>query len=377
MPPKKTKAAAAKASSKRAADADPESSAPSKQAKTKEEGTVADQQAQQQKPTPHDKPIEETAVDEDEEASDPSFDFNSPISITAERFVDDPESQSVLRVLVTFNEAIAIIGPSGKSMNDQAKEAVVKVDITGRELGAVERMLVVAGPSSGIAKYCSLVVNRQMQKFKAEAIRLRVLVPAALLSSIVGTQANTLKQIMGKSGATLAVVAVVLPQSTDRLLSVTGNAEAVNTAVDMVTASMIENRDKLKTVPAIPYYPVPVYGKFGHPRLLNSERVRRAALMTSHNPYGVRSNQEVTSNAQSDYNNLPSQQQQQGQEQLSQPLAGVVGPSSGTQAPISGPVGPGGQIQQQIFIPNDMVGAIIGKGGMKINEIRSMSGSHM
>ena len=30
---------------------------------------------------------------------------------------------------------------------------------------------------------------------------------------------------------------------------------------------------------------------------------------------------------------------------------------------------------QQIFIPNDMVGAIIGKGGAKINEIRQLSGS--
>ena len=30
---------------------------------------------------------------------------------------------------------------------------------------------------------------------------------------------------------------------------------------------------------------------------------------------------------------------------------------------------------QQIYIPNDMVGAIIGKGGQKINEIRQLSGS--
>ena len=36
---------------------------------------------------------------------------------------------------------------------------------------------------------------------------------------------------------------------------------------------------------------------------------------------------------------------------------------------------PGGPITQQIYIPNDMVGAIIGKGGSKINEIRQMSGS--
>jgi heterogeneous nuclear rnp K-like protein 2 len=32
---------------------------------------------------------------------------------------------------------------------------------------------------------------------------------------------------------------------------------------------------------------------------------------------------------------------------------------------------------QQIYIPNDLVGCIIGKGGNKINEIRSMSGSQI
>ncbi len=36
---------------------------------------------------------------------------------------------------------------------------------------------------------------------------------------------------------------------------------------------------------------------------------------------------------------------------------------------------PGQPLTQQIFIPNDVVGAIIGKGGAKINEIRQLSGS--
>lgn len=51
-------------------------------------------------------------------------------------------------------------------------------------------------------------------------------------------------------------------------------------------------------------------------------------------------------------------------------------------APHAGPHGqpthggmPGASLTQQIFIPNDMVGAIIGKGGQKINEIRQVSGS--
>lgn len=47
------------------------------------------------------------------------------------------------------------------------------------------------------------------------------------------------------------------------------------------------------------------------------------------------------------------------------------GPSA---TPVSG-VLPGQPLTQQIYIPNDMVGAIIGKGGAKINEIRHLSGS--
>jgi poly(rC)-binding protein 2/3/4 len=50
-------------------------------------------------------------------------------------------------------------------------------------------------------------------------------------------------------------------------------------------------------------------------------------------------------------------------------------PHGGAQGQAIQPGMPGGPITQQIFIPNDMVGAIIGKGGQKINEIRQLSGS--
>lgn len=50
------------------------------------------------------------------------------------------------------------------------------------------------------------------------------------------------------------------------------------------------------------------------------------------------------------------------------------GPSSSQSQPQGNP----GQLQtQQIYIPNDLVGCIIGKGGAKINEIRHMSASNI
>lgn len=45
---------------------------------------------------------------------------------------------------------------------------------------------------------------------------------------------------------------------------------------------------------------------------------------------------------------------------------------AGSSAPPSG--GVAGSQTQQIYVPNDLVGNIIGKGGAKINEIRQMSG---
>ena len=60
-------------------------------------------------------------------------------------------------------------------------------------------------------------------------------------------------------------------------------------------------------------------------------------------------------------------------------VGGPQQPTPGRGPPTApAPVGaamPGQPLTQQIYIPNDMVGAIIGKGGAKINEIRHLSGS--
>lgn len=56
----------------------------------------------------------------------------------------------------------------------------------------------------------------------------------------------------------------------------------------------------------------------------------------------------------------------------------VPGGSSYSNPYLQGVNNPAQQLQtQQIYIPNDLVGCIIGKGGSKINEIRHMSASQI
>jgi heterogeneous nuclear rnp K-like protein len=59
-------------------------------------------------------------------------------------------------------------------------------------------------------------------------------------------------------------------------------------------------------------------------------------------------------------------------------VPGYSNPYGGPSGPPPPPHNPPQQLQtQQIYIPNDLVGCIIGKGGSKINEIRHMSASQI
>jgi len=132
----------------------------------------------------------------------------------------------------------------------------------------------------------------------------------------------------------------------------------------------------------VPYVPQPAGGNYGHP---DNRRPIDRSHNTPGNSYGQPYGQGQAAPHQqpavpmhyggpvapvggAGYGGVGPQQPHQ---------AGPVGPQSHAgppQQPMQGLV-PGQPLTQQIFIPNDMVGAIIGKGGAKINEIRQLSGS--
>ena len=210
-----------------------------------------------------------------------------------------------------------------------------------------------------------------------------------------------IREIQEASGARLNASDSCLPLSTERSLVVLGVADAVHIATYYVGSTLVEQLSERFGGPAasayatrsggpagvvpggmqvVPYVPQPVGGNYGHPD--QYKRHDNRAQRTPTNPYG-----------------MPYLQGQSAQQQAAQPMhyaspqAGYQG--AGPQQPVqgggshhgggaanhAGPPAqpaqgmPGQPLTQQIFIPNDMVGAIIGKGGQKINEIRQLSGS--
>lgn len=228
---------------------------------------------------------------------------------------------------------------------------------------------------------------------------LRLLIPHILIGSIIGKSGVRIREIQEASGARLNASDACLPLSTERSLVVLGVADAVHIATYYIAVTLVEQlterfggpaasayatRGSAGVVPGgmqvVPYVPQAAGGQYGHPDSFKRHHPQANRPMAA--GYGV-----PYMHGQAAHPQAPQQPLHYGASP--RPTYTGAGPhqptpygppqpaqAHGTPAgqPIAGVV-PGQPLTQQIYIPNDMVGAIIGKGGAKINEIRHLSGS--
>ncbi|KAJ1020139.1 hypothetical protein NDA16_004419 [Ustilago loliicola] len=263
---------------------------------------------------------------------------------------DSSETQATqisMRTLIVTSDASIIIGKSGKHINEIRDKSNARLNISEIIAGNPERILTVSGPLDAVSKAFGLIVRRindepfdQPSVPGSKSVTIRFIVPNSRMGSVIGKQGSKIKEIQEASGARLTAGEAMLPGSTERVLSISGVADAVHIAVYYVGTILLEHQDR--NANNLPYRPTA-----GGP----STRPPAPA-----NPYAA-----------------PQQPFSYGAP--APPFGGAAGPAVGAGA--GAPQLPPGSQTQQIFIPNDLVGCIIGKGGSKINEIRSMSASHI
>ncbi|KAA8570428.1 hypothetical protein MFRU_005g04640 [Monilinia fructicola] len=315
-----------------------------------------------------------------------------------------------VRSVITSAEAATVIGKGGENVSLVRKLSGAKCTVSDYQKGAVERILTVSGVVDAVAKAFGLIIrtlnNENLESpsdSSSKTYPLRLLIPHILIGSIIGKGGVRIREIQEASGARLNASDSYLPLSTERSLVVLGVADAVHIATYYVGSTLFEQLTERFGGPAasayasrsggpagvvpggmqvVPYVPQPAGGNYGHPD--NHRRGDRGSHHTPGNAYGqpyaqgqVPHQQPAAaahygghaSPAVGGYGAVGPQQPQQAGHAVPQPHA--AGPQG---QPIAGAI-PGQPLTQQIFIPNDMVGAIIGKGGAKINEIRQLSGS--
>ena len=168
------------------------------------------------------------------------------------------------------------------------------------------------------------------------------------MGTIIGRQGLKIKQIQDASGVRMVAQKEMLPQSTERIVEVQGTPEGVRKAVWEIGRCLVDDEQRgYGTVlysPAVRVQggapPLNGNGGFGSPpRSFN--RTGNGADFTGESSYQPRRN----------------------------------GGQNAGPPPV---VEEGEEIQtQNISIPADMVGCIIGRGGSKISEIRKSSGARI
>lgn len=237
-------------------------------------------------------------------------------------------------------------------------------------------------------------------KREAKSYSVRILVPDIIVLNALKPPAgsgkiNQLDAIESSTKAVLELSRSQLPSSTERSMVVRGGLDEIKAAIENLAKIFDSEKDNFDYFPTISYVPRVVTGIYGRPETFQRQVLNQALAAT--NPYLIPIADATNSAPVAATGDAMHTTEIQGDPSTVSSVAAaattntaipVASANSGDdishittqsgmqQAQMQAQAAlPGQQLTQQIFIPNDMVGAIIGKGGTKINEIRQTSGS--
>ncbi|KAE8375638.1 hypothetical protein BDV26DRAFT_10679 [Aspergillus bertholletiae] len=282
------------------------------------------------------------------------------MEITPKTEEEYAQSMLTLRAIVSSKEAGVIIGKAGKNVADLRDETGVKAGVSKVVPGVHDRVLTVTGPLQGTARAYALVAKGLLEGAPQMGMGgivsnngthpVRLLISHNQMGTIIGRSGLKIKHIQDASGVRMVAQKEMLPQSTERIVEVQGTPEGIEKAVWEIGKCLIDDWQR------------------GTGTILYNPAVRASVGTTP-----------VNQNAGNGYSSRPYNRTGNGADFSDQ--SGGYGRRSNSDTSNRGyplVTEDGEEIQtQNISIPADMVGCIIGRGGSKITEIRRNSGARI
>ena len=300
------------------------------------------------------------------------------------------QAQLTLRAIVSSKEAGVIIGKGGKNVADLRDETGVKAGVSKVVQGVHDRVLTITGGCDAISRAYAIVARALLEGAPAMGMggivqsngthreqppfgtlqhlfqsriantpaAIKLLISHNQMGTIIGRQGLKIKHIQDSSGVRMVAQKEMLPQSTERIVEVQGTPEGIQRAVWEICKCLVD--DWQRGTGTVLYNPVvrtqPAgtsssvgggYGAGSTRSEYNSSRLMRTGNGADFSDGGARP---FTRRSDSD--------------------AAARGPPTHDEN--------GEEIlTQNISIPADMVGCIIGRAGSKISEIRKTSGARI
>uniref|UniRef100_A0A3P9M7I0 Poly(rC) binding protein 3 n=1 Tax=Oryzias latipes TaxID=8090 RepID=A0A3P9M7I0_ORYLA len=260
-----------------------------------------------------------------------------------------------IRLLMHGKEVGSIIGKKGETVKKMREDSGARINIS--EGNCPERIVTITGPTDAIFKAFAMIAYKfeediinSMSNSPATSkppVTLRLVVPASQCGSLIGKGGSKIKEMRESTGAQVQVAGDMLPNSTERAVTISGAPEAIIQCVKQICVVMLESPPKGAT---IPYRPKPA----STPVIFSGGQA-----YTIQGQYAIPHPDQLSKLHQLAMQQTPFTP-------LGQTTPAFPGLDASNQAST-----------HELTIPNDLIGCIIGRQGTKINEIRQMSGAQI
>ncbi|XP_072305843.1 poly(rC)-binding protein 4-like [Eucyclogobius newberryi] len=280
-----------------------------------------------------------------------------------------------LRLLMHGKEVGSIIGKKGETVKRIREESSARVNIS--EGTCPERIITITGSTDSVFRAFTMITYKLEEDLAAlvangtistkPPVTLRLVIPASQCGSLIGKGGAKIKEIRESTGAQIQVAGDLLPNSTERGVTISGSQDSVIQCVKLICNVILESPPKGAT---IPYRPSPSPAAY----LIAGNQMFEAPDYSPHPLYSVAQGALDLQQAyalQNHYGIPQSELAKLHQLSLQQGLSPV------SQASIMPGLDTNSQTSQEFLIPNDLIGSIIGRQGTKINEIRQVSGAQI
>ncbi|XP_078085139.1 poly(rC)-binding protein 3 isoform X3 [Mustelus asterias] len=294
-----------------------------------------------------------------------------------------------IRLLMHGKEVGSIIGKKGETVKKMREESGARINIS--EGNCPERIVTITGPTDAIFKAFAMIafkfeedIDNSMSNSTATSkppVTLRLVVPASQCGSLIGKGGSKIKEIRESTGAQVQVAGDMLPNSTERAVTISGMPDAIIQCVKQICVVMLEVEYKSPPKGAtIPYRPKPasapvifaggqaytIQGQYAIPHpddacLLSTEYKAALASTLWRSPQLTQTSTQLKEPAWRP-------ESLRGKMEIKN-----CNEESGTWGLDANPPAS----THELTIPNDLIGCIIGRQGSKINEIRQMSGAQI
>uniref|UniRef100_A0AC35U963 KH domain-containing protein n=1 Tax=Rhabditophanes sp. KR3021 TaxID=114890 RepID=A0AC35U963_9BILA len=166
-----------------------------------------------------------------------------------------------VRLLMQSKEVGSIIGKNGDQVKMLRDKSQAKINIS--DGSSQERIVTITGNETTIDKAFSMICEKFEDDLKQRSesattavppITLRLIVPATQCGSIIGKGGSKIKEIRDKTGASIQVASEMLPNASERAVTISGHASAIVLCMQEVCKILL---DAPPRGPTIMYKPRP------------------------------------------------------------------------------------------------------------------------